>query len=99
MDLEKAQEEWWNDLTDEEREREQAEAIMEARWIEQVEEAVKAHDRAEHERHLAYLRNRDFEELCQLTESDPPSAYNYPMVDGEQHPETQFYTDWDEIPF
>jgi hypothetical protein len=94
VDLEKAQEEWWNDLTDEEREREVAEALMEARWIEQVEEMQKEHYEAEYQRNR---RNSDFEELCRLTESDPPSAYNYPMVDGEQHPEPN--PDWDEIPF
>jgi len=94
LDLDKAQEEWWNDLTDEEREREVAEAIMEARRLEEFEANVKAHDRAEYEREIAELMDA----AGQIAEYENAARYeNYPMVDGEQHP--RVYPDWDEIPF
>lgn len=94
MDLDKAQEEWWNDLTDEEREREEAEAIMEARRLEEFEANVKAHDRAEYERYLAELM--DGIERCPLADYEQ-AARNEIMVDGEQHPEPNI--ELDEIPF
>lgn len=48
--LKNAQEEWWNGLTEEEKERERAEAIMEARRCEELEMMVQAARIADHEK-------------------------------------------------
>lgn len=88
--LENAQEEWWNGLTDEEKERERAEAIMEDRRCEELEEMAKAHREAEY---LAYEMTGEISEISTYDQL----AQNQITLDGEQHPEPN--PDWDEIPF
>jgi len=66
--LENAQEEWWNGLTEEEKERERAEAIMEDRRCEELEMMVQAARIADYEQ---MARNEIMLDGEQHPEPDP----------------------------
>ena len=77
MDLNKTHEEWWNDLTEEEREREKATALMEDRWYAQVEEAQKAYYEAEYQRNRG---NSDYNYPTVDGGHPPPAEPNWDEI-------------------